>query len=112
MARRLVEFLRWCARSGKDWRSVNYMDDLLTNWQTGLLVGTAGTTGKRLSNGTVNVYVSEAAYFLTWAAIRKYREPFTVDSMKRKSENGASNRVLQRRRCGHTNKVGSVGGDA
>ncbi len=91
MARRLVEFLRWCARSGKDWRSVNYMDDLLTNWQTGLLVGTAGTAGKPLSNGTVNVYVSEAVYFLTWAAIRKYREPFAVDLNEAKVRKSSGN---------------------
>lgn len=80
MARRLVEFLRMCDHSDppKDWRAVDYEYDLLDTWQTGLLTGTLSTSGKGLTNGTVNVLISEAAYFLTWAAVRKYRPPFTV----------------------------------
>ncbi len=78
MARRLTEFLRWCKRSGKNWSEVNYEDDLLDTWQTGLLNGTLSTSGRQLKNGTVNVLVSEASYFLTWAADRKYREPFNM----------------------------------
>lgn len=80
MARRLVEFLRWCERSvpKKKWRAVDYEGDLLDEWQTGLLTGTLSTSGKELTNGTVNVLISEAVYFLTWAADRKYRAPFVV----------------------------------
>lgn len=78
MARRLVEFLRWCDRSGKDWRAIDYENDLLDTWQTGLLTGSLSSSRKALANGTINVLVSEAAYFLTWAADRKYRTPFTV----------------------------------
>lgn len=78
MARRLMEFLRWCNRSGKDWRAVDYEDDLLGTWQVGLLTGTLSTSGRELTNETVNVLMSEACYFLTWAADRKYRPPFSV----------------------------------
>ena len=78
MCRRLIEFLRWCDKTGKNWTEVDYGNDLLGTWQTGLLTGTLSTSRRKLSNGTVNVLVSEAAYFLTWAADRKYREPFSV----------------------------------
>lgn len=78
MARRLVEFLRWSIQQQKDWREVNYIDDLLSVWQPGLLLGTASTSGKKLKHSTVNALVTEAALFLTWAADRKYRQPFSL----------------------------------
>lgn len=78
MARRLVELLRWCERSERDWRLVDYETDLLDTWQTGLLTGTLSTSRKELANSTVNALISEAVYFLTWAADRKYRQSFTV----------------------------------
>lgn len=78
MARLLVEFLRWCKRSAKNWREVDYENDLLDTWQPGLLNGTLSTSGKTLKNSTVNALVAEASYFLTWASDRKFRQPFTV----------------------------------
>jgi integrase len=73
-----MEFVRWCDRYNLDWHLIDYGDDLLETWQTGLLTGTLSTSGKKLANGTVNVLISEAVYFLTWSADRKYRPPFTV----------------------------------
>lgn len=78
MARRLSEFLRLCVRIGKDWRTADYENDLLDTWQTGLLDGSLSSSGKKLTNGTTNALISEAAYFLTWAADRNYRAAFTV----------------------------------
>lgn len=78
IARRLIEFLRMCDRKKKDWRTIDYNDDLLANWQPGLLTGIASTSGKKLKNSTVNVMVDEAIMFLTWAAERKYRPPFSL----------------------------------
>lgn len=77
-ARLISEFFRWCRNTGKNWRNVDYLDDLLGEWQPGLLDGTASFTGKQLRATTVNALVSEAAYFLTWAADRGYRPPFNV----------------------------------
>lgn len=78
MARRLIEFLRWCLRESKDWRSVTYLEDLLSEWQPSLLLGTRSTSGKKLANSTVTGLISEAILFLTWAAVREYRGPFKV----------------------------------
>jgi integrase len=78
MGRRLIEFFKMCERSEPqmDWQSVSY-DDLL-DWQSGLLLGTQSSSGKALKNGTVNALITEAIYFLTWAADRTYRQPFSI----------------------------------
>lgn len=78
MARLLNEFLTMCDRANPplDWRSLSY-DDLL-DWQVGLLDGTLSTSGKKLSNTYVQNLIHESIYFLTWAAMRGYREPFFV----------------------------------
>lgn len=80
MARRLMEFLLWCKKEGypNSWREVSYQDDLIGKWQIGMLNGTASRSQKRLCNETVNSRVSEACYFLTWAAERGYRDYFEV----------------------------------
>jgi integrase len=66
-ARRLASFLSWCERTGRDWRNVNYRDDVLA-WQEGLRTGTAAEGSKPLEPETINSLVAEACYFLTWAA--------------------------------------------
>lgn len=80
MARRLMEFLLWCNNSTPliCWKDVVYLDDLIDNWQVGMLSGSASRSGKKLSIETINARVSEACYFLSWAAERGYRDAFSV----------------------------------
>lgn len=80
MAQRLIQFLSWCERSGKDWREVNY-EDLHNNWLSELMTGTLSSNSKPLTNATVNIFVSEAMNFLTWAADLDLRAPFKVPPM-------------------------------
>lgn len=108
MARRLIECLRWCERAGKDWREVDYEEDLLGTWQTGLLTGTLSTSRKKLSNGTVNVLVSEAAYFLTWAADRKYRAPFSVTVNTAKVTRSSGNHTYSGEKVAVQTRMGSL----
>lgn len=70
MARRLMEFLLWCDKEQypSAWREVSYQDDLIENWQKGMLNGSASRSQKRLCNETVNARIAEACYFLIWAA--------------------------------------------
>lgn len=95
MARRLMEFLLWCGKEQYPgyWREVSYQDDLIETWQKGMLNGSASRSQKRLCNETVNARVTEACYFLTWAAERGYRDHFEVlVSLK-----GSHNPKLRRR---------------
>ena len=108
MSRRLVEFFRWCDNSKKDWRKVNYLEDLLCEWQSGLLNGTVSCTRKGLSNGTVNLYVTEAAFFLTWAAMRGYREPFIVDLNEVKVRKSSGNHTYSGAPVAIQTRVGSL----
>ncbi|WP_421558061.1 hypothetical protein [Pseudomonas canadensis] len=88
-----MEFLLWCETTTPkvDWRQATYLDDLLDRWQVGMLQGIAARSREKLSSGTVNSRVSEACYFLTWAAERGYRSEFL---MLRKSI--GSNQIFQR----------------
>lgn len=78
IARRICEFLRWCRAKNKDWRNIDYLNDLLGEWQPSLLDGTASFSKKKLCASTVNAFIGEAVYFLTWAADRGYRNSFDV----------------------------------
>lgn len=80
MARRIMEFLLWCdkAKLPGGWREVDYQNDLVGKWQSGMLDGSASRSKTRISNDTVNSRISEACYFLTWAAERGYRHEFEV----------------------------------
>lgn len=80
MARRLMEFLLWCQNSSPNvsWKEISYLDDLMDRWQVGMLNGTASRSGKKLAAETVNSRISEACYFLLWAAERGYRDAFVV----------------------------------
>lgn len=80
MARRLMEFLLWCENSVPKicWEDVAYLDDLIDKWQAGMLSGSASRSRKKLAVETVNVRISEACHFLSWAAERGYRDTFSV----------------------------------
>jgi hypothetical protein len=84
MARRLMEFLLWCENSIPliSWKDVVYLDDIIDKWQAGMLSGSASRSQKKLAVETVNARVSEACYFLSWAAERGYRDAFSVIANK------------------------------
>lgn len=83
LARRLKEFLDWMDVSESDLRKVEYGD--LLDWQEGLRNGTASKSGSPLDHQTINIYLSEACYYLTWLSEvprdesgRPARGPFRV----------------------------------
>ncbi len=77
MARRLRQFLRWCIATDRDWRTIDYREDLM-DWQKGLVRGTASESLEPLADATINGLISEACLFLTWAGERTYRAEFDV----------------------------------
>lgn len=83
VAEKIAEFLRWCDRTEKDWRSIEYVADVI-QWQRQLLAGTASASGRALGPDRVNQLINEACYFLTWAsetpadALSAMRPPFYV----------------------------------
>jgi hypothetical protein len=108
MARRLIEFLRWCQRNERDWRTVSYLDDLLGEWQPGLLLGTESTSRRKLKNETVNGLLNEAVLFSTWSAIRKYREPFHVLTKPTRVQRSAGNRSHSHRKLATQVRQGAL----
>jgi integrase len=92
LARRLREFLAWVKSQGDrsvlDVTSMSYDD--VCDWQDGLANGACSTSGRPLSNGTINLYVAEACYFLTWLSLvpknpdgTAFRAPFLVVTRER-----------------------------
>lgn len=106
MARRLMEFLLWCDKEKypSAWREVSYQDDLIEKWQVGMLNGSASRSHRRISNETVNARISEACYFLIWAAERGYRADFEVLVSLR----GSHNPQLRRRNNLGGNRVSAL----
>ena len=79
IASRLCAFFYWCGQDrGRDWRTMEYVDDLLGKYQTGLLSGKASASNRSLAPATINLYLDEACAFLSWAAERGYRSVFKV----------------------------------
>lgn len=106
MARRLMEFLLWCETiSGYTWREVEYHDDLIDKWQVGMLNGSVSRSRNKLSNHTVNVRVTEACYFLTWAAERGYRKPFEILV---KTARASGTRLMRRASKSGVSRVGEL----
>lgn len=89
IASRLCAFFFWCNLDPRrDWREMEYGNDLLGGYQIELLSGKASASSRSLKPSTVNLYLDEACAFLTWAAERGYRGPFKVP---RRRINTASN---------------------
>lgn len=109
LANRLATFFRWCERTGRDWRTVTYREDLLS-WQRGLLDGTASESGCGLGSSRVNNLVNEACFFLTWAsetptllgpAIREsLRVPTNIKRKKIALGRGGGDEALVQQRVG------------
>lgn len=83
MASRLIAFFYWCNQSDtRDWRLLDYTDDILGTYQLQLLEGLAGAKRRPLTRRTVNVYVDEATSFLVWAHERGYRSKFHIPTFR------------------------------
>lgn len=108
LGKRVRAFLTWCLREGKNWKSVDYTEDLIFGWQKGMLDGTASESGQRLSFKTINNRVSEAAYFLTWAYERGLREPFRALVTERALPASGSGKSSRSTKRVGTARVGSL----
>jgi integrase len=79
----LVDFLDWCKATSRDWRTVDYTDDLISGYQEQMGTGLWSASGNKLSAQTINMRVNEAMQFLNWAASCTLRQPFNVITEKR-----------------------------
>jgi len=92
MASRLCAFLRFCEQSpSRDWRGMTYQEDLLAEYQPGLLRGTCSATRRPLGAATVNAYLDEAVLFLSWAAERGHCPPLKVPHRRLRLSFGGKN---------------------
>jgi hypothetical protein len=105
MARRLMELLLWCENVGVCWQDVTYLGDLIDRWQVGMLDGSVSRSQKKLAIETVNSRISEACYFLSWAAERGYRNSFTVLTRVCAPNKGNS---IGKKRVGSERRVGEL----
>ena len=84
----LCNFLEWCEATGRDWRSMTYMDDVLDGYQSDMLRGRWSVNGRALSAKTVNLRVAVAIEFLKWAALRGLRAHFEVRTTSKQVRRG------------------------
>lgn len=84
----LCNFLEWCQAAGRDWKSMNYMDDILNGYQSDMLRGRWSVSGSSLRPSTVNLRVAVAVEFLKWAALRGLRTHFDVPTSSKKVRRG------------------------
>ena len=79
IASRVCAFFHWCQQDDRrNWRMMNYVEDLLGVYQIELLSGKASASNRPLKPSTINLYLEEACAFLTWSAERGYRSAFKV----------------------------------
>ncbi|AGG90942.1 site-specific recombinase XerD [Rhodanobacter denitrificans] len=77
LARRMREFVAWVERGFPRGEPLNlatmsYGD--VCKWQDGLVSGVLSSSGRPLANVTINLYVAEACYFLTWLSLVPERD--------------------------------------
>jgi len=82
LARRMRELVVWAeARIAHEERSsfstMSYAD--ICHWQSGLASGALSSSGRPLASATINIYVAEACYFLTWLSLVPRREDGTQE---------------------------------
>ena len=66
----LCNFLEWCETRGVSPMNANYVDHINGDYQTELVAGLWGSTGRPLSPKTVNRYVDVATDFVQWMAAK------------------------------------------
>lgn len=95
----LCNFLEWCELRRQDWKTIQYVDQLVYGYQAEMLGGTWSASGKALAAATVNLRIKEVCNYLTWASDRQLRDRFEVlESAKRISSyvvNNSSNHTAK-----------------
>jgi hypothetical protein len=79
----LCNFLEWCETRGVNPMNANYVDHINGDYQTELVAGLWGSTGRPLSPKTVNRYVDVATDFVEWMAAKGKRPPVVVPLVTR-----------------------------
>lgn len=74
----LCNFLEWIAARGKDWRTLQFVEDILLGYQSELQNGKWSVSGTPLKPRTINSRVGVACDYLEWAADKGYRNAFKV----------------------------------
>src|SRR5450830_1743136 len=80
----LINALDWCEFRKKDWRTLDYDNDVLAGYQADMLNGRFSASGKGLSPNTVNQRIAELCNFLEWGVKRGHRTEFNVPYIKTK----------------------------
>lgn len=94
----LVNFLEWCAATGRRWEEADYLEDIIEGYQADMSTGRWSMRGNPLKPRTMNGRVDEACKFLRWAASQGCRVPFEVPTVTttRPSETGTSTHAFRR----------------
>jgi integrase len=79
-AERLSNFDDWLEETGRDWKSIDYLTDIVQGYQSDMLTGRWSESGRPLKPATVNVRVQTACTFLRWASERGLRPSFVLIS--------------------------------
>ncbi|MBP2235287.1 integrase [Sinorhizobium kostiense] len=85
-AERLSNFDDWLHETGRDWKAINYLADIVQGYQADMLTGRWSQDGRPLKTSTINVRVQIACAFLKWAGERGLRPSFNVLSVSISTE--------------------------
>lgn len=95
IASRICAFFYWCQLDDRrEWRAMEYVEDLLGGYQVELLSGKASASNRPLKPSTVNLYLDEACAFLTWSAERGYRSTFRVPQRRTRVSSKGGNHAF------------------
>lgn len=104
----LCNFLEWCETRGVDPTKANYVDHINGRYQTDLISGFWGSTGRPLSPRTVNRYVDVATDFVQWMAAKGKRPPVVVPHVTRSFRSNKTSATGDHRLRTHQVRKGRV----
>lgn len=96
----LVNLHDWIEATHRDWKTMNYEDDILNGYQRDMVTGNWSRDRRPLAPSTINLRVGIACSYFDWAMKNGLRSEFFVPTIKRVRavQNGVSTR-------GHKPKV-------
>lgn len=80
----LCNFLEWCDARSVSWENATFTRHILDGYQSDMLRGLWSVHQRPLQPRTVNLRVTVAIEFLTWAGVKRLREPFAVSAAPRR----------------------------
>lgn len=104
----LCNFLEWSETRGVDLMQANYVDHINGRYQSELLSGLWGSTGRPLSPKTVNRYVDVATDFVMWLATKGKRSPLEVPHVSHSSRSPKASASGDHRPRTHQVRKGKV----